>query len=99
MSTSRSSFSEWLLGLDLPPLQEAGLLHLGVEMRRGPYVSPHAFSLAADRFWLVMPRGALKTRVVRSNERFGALLRFGDDSIVLVGEATVLDAFRPLDLL
>jgi hypothetical protein len=75
---------------------EAPFAHVAVETARGPHVTPVLYALAGDRLWFTVPRGTLKARVLAKRSRAGILLQAGGVSVVMAGEAKLLDPLRPL---
>lgn len=71
-------------------LRGARVAYLGVEAARGPHVTPHRFTAADGRIWIVVPDGALKVRALRKHPRAGVLVRGRDGrSVVLAGTAEI----------
>jgi hypothetical protein len=75
--------------------KRARFAHLAIETARGPHVTPVLFAITADRVWFAIPRATLKARVLARRPRAGALIEDGDQGLVIVGEATLLDPLRP----
>lgn len=75
-----------------------GLAYLGVEARRGPHVTPHRFTAADGRIWIVVPDRALKVRALRERPRAGVLVRgSGGRSVVLTGTAEIHSLRAPAE--
>lgn len=71
-------------------LRGARVAYLGVAGARGPHVTPHRFTAADGRIWIVVPDGALKVRALRKRPRAGVLVRGRDGhSVVLAGTAEI----------
>ena len=91
--------------LDTPAVAQAieasTLAYLGTDSGRGPVVAPVVFAVSGDRIWAAMPSGSARTDVLRDHPRVGLLIRppGGDTSVVVCGDATILDPTRPLEAL
>jgi hypothetical protein len=73
-----------------PIVERAELAALAVETGRGPHLTPSAFSVADGRIWLVAARSTVKVRAIRRRPAVSVLIRAGERSVVVTGEATVL---------
>jgi uncharacterized protein YndB with AHSA1/START domain len=65
--------------------------YLAVSTKRGPHVTPTAFTSSNGRIWLFANRSSLKVRMLSRDPRAGILIRDGNRSVVMWGEAIVLD--------
>jgi hypothetical protein len=79
-------------------LARAPFAHLAVEASGGPHVTPLLFAATADRLWLAISERTVKARVLARRPRVGVLIREGDVSVTIRGEASLLDPLRPADL-
>jgi uncharacterized protein YndB with AHSA1/START domain len=79
-------------------LRGADTCYLAVETASGPHVTPVAFASVGGRLWTVVPRDALKTRMVRKRPPVSACLRSGDSALMIQGEGEVLDLKRAWEL-
>lgn len=86
------------LGRTLGSAAAARQAYVAVETRNGPHVTPVLFAVTADRLWFVIPRRALKARVLRRRPGVGVLVEDGSRAFVVAGEASLLDPLRPLGL-
>ena len=81
--------------LDLPEYDE--LLHgiercyVAVSTKKGPHVTPTAFTSSSGRIWLFAERESLKVRMLTRDPRVGILIRNENRSAVLWGDATIID--------
>ena len=80
-------------------LREAEVAHLGFEASKGPHVTPELFAWTGGRLWFATARRTLKARKIETGSRVGILLKRGQHSLAMIGEARPLDAVRPLSLL
>ncbi|MFC4942307.1 pyridoxamine 5'-phosphate oxidase family protein [Pseudonocardia sp. GCM10023141] len=77
-------------------LRGATVAYLGVEARRGPHVTPHRFTAADGRIWIIVPDRALKVRALRKRPRAGVLIRGRDGrSVVITGTAEIHSLREP----
>lgn len=79
-------------------LRSAETCYLAVETASGPHVTPVAFASVGGRLWTVVPRQAMKTRMVRKRPPVSACMRSGDSALMVLGEAEVLDIKRLWEL-
>lgn len=80
-------------------LTRTRLLHLAIDTRSGPHVTPHAFTWWAGRIWIVTFRDAFKERVIRKRPGVSVLLGDGERFVNIDADAKLLDPFDPLRLL
>jgi hypothetical protein len=79
-------------------LKRAPFAHVAVEASGGPHVTPLLFAATADRLWLAISERTVKARVLAQRPRVGVLVRDGDTSVAIRGEASLLDPLRPAEL-
>lgn len=72
-------------------LARAPIAYLAVETAGGPHVTPLLFAASPDRLWFGIGRGTLKARAIRKNPAVGVLIGGIDGSVVVQGQATLLD--------
>jgi hypothetical protein len=81
--------------LDLPEYSElldrVERCYVAVSTKRGPHVTPTAFTSSYGRIWLFANRSSLKVQMMSRDPRTGILIRAGDRCVVMWGEATILD--------
>ena len=75
---------------------EADHCYLAVAAPAGVHVTPVAFALSSGRVWIVTPRASVKRKALVADPGVGVLVRAGDRSIVIEGDAAVLDPARSL---
>lgn len=80
-------------------LKRSRLLHLAIDTRSGPHVTPHAFTWWAGRIWIVTFRDAFKERVIRERPGVSLLLGDGTHYVNVDADAKLLDPLDPLRLL
>lgn len=80
-------------------LREAEVAHLGIETSKGPHVTPELFAWVGGRLWFATARRTLKARKIGVGTRVGVLLKRGQHTLAMIGEARPLDAVRPLSYL
>jgi hypothetical protein len=79
-------------------LKAAETCYLAIDTKSGPHVTPVAFAVASGRLWTVVPRDALKTRIVRKRPSVGLCIRAGGSSLSISGCGEILDPARVWDL-
>ena len=72
--------------------------YVAVSTKKGPHVTPTAFTESSGRIWLFAERDSLKVRMLQRDPRVGILIRDGDRSAVMWGEAAILDPTKPWQL-
>jgi hypothetical protein len=72
-------------------LDEADVLHVAVDARNGPHVTPTVFDVDGGRLWFVTPRRSVKAKVIGRRRRVGGLVQLGRWSVVLGGRARIVD--------
>ncbi|MDT7565958.1 MAG: hypothetical protein QOG76_4582 [Pseudonocardiales bacterium] len=75
-------------------LEKAPVLHSAVDTGRGLHVTPTAFSWSGGALWVVTTRQSVKVRALRRRPQVGLLLRTRRHSLVLTGEAELVDPLR-----
>ena len=75
-------------------LNEADRCHLAIETKSGPHVTPTAYTTSSGRFWMLVDRSSLKARVLAKRSRTGIVVRAGERSVVVSGEAELVDPLR-----
>ncbi len=70
-----------------------------VTSRSGPHVTMQAGVLHAGRFWTTTSRTSLKARSVRSHEVASAIVPRGDESHLVSGRTSAINAFDPRSLI
>lgn len=84
--------------LDLPQYAElvdrVERCYLAVTTKHGPHVTPTAFTSSSGRVWILANRASLKVRMLLRDPRASVLIRADERSVVLWGEATILDPAR-----
>lgn len=75
-------------------LGSADRCHLAIETETGPHVTPTAYTASSGRFWTVIDRSSLKARVLSKRPRAGVVVRSGERSVVVSGDAELLDPLR-----
>jgi nitroimidazol reductase NimA-like FMN-containing flavoprotein (pyridoxamine 5'-phosphate oxidase superfamily) len=76
-------------------LSRAPFAYLGVESAGGPHVTPVLFAATPDRIWVAVGRGTVKARALRKQPAIGVVVPGEDSSVVVRGQATLLDALPP----
>lgn len=85
----------WLDGAEYAELTDrVERCYVAVSTKRGPHVTPTAFTSSHGRIWLFADRSSLKVRMLSRDPRAGILIRHGERSIVMWGDARVLDPTR-----
>ncbi len=72
-------------------LGEADVLHVAVDARNGPHVTPAVFDHEGGRLWFVTPRRSVKARVIARRRRVGGLVQLGRQSVIFGGRARIVD--------
>ncbi len=80
-------------------LNEGELLHVALETRAGPHVTPELFVWNGGRLWFATARRTLKARLLDPGEQVGALIALGSHRLVILGEARPLDPLSPQSIL
>ena len=70
--------------------------YLAVAAPAGVDVTPVAFAFSSGRVWIVTPRSSVKRKAIARESGVGVLVRAGDRSLMIEGDATVLDPARSL---
>ena len=78
-----------------PLLEEPELVHIAIETKNGPHVTPELYAWHAGRLWIATARRTLKARTLDVHSPVGVLARHGAHSLVIAGEARPLDALTP----
>jgi hypothetical protein len=68
---------------------------VAVDTARGPHVTPAAFAAAGGRIWVVSSRRTVRVRSVRRRHHASVLVRSGERSLVVSGNADVLSIWPP----
>jgi hypothetical protein len=68
---------------------------VAVDTARGPHVTPAAFAAADGRLWVVSSRRTVRVRSVRRRRHAAVLVRDGQRSLVVSGDASVLSLWPP----
>ena len=76
-------------------LQRADVAAVAVDTGRGAHVTVQAYAWSAGRLWLIAPTDSAKVRALRKRSGICISVRHGDDSVVLAGEAELIDAWPP----
>ncbi|WP_028937893.1 pyridoxamine 5'-phosphate oxidase family protein [Pseudonocardia spinosispora] len=82
---------EWTCNADVRRLLGADVLYSAVAARRGPHLTPTAFSWSAGRLWVIAPRASVKAKTLRRDPRIGLLISEGEQSLLGSGTARVVD--------
>lgn len=80
-------------------LKQGELLHVALETRTGPHVTPELFVWNGGRLWFATARRTLKARLLDPGEQVGALIALGSHRLVISGEARPLDPLSPQSML
>lgn len=76
-------------------ISRAPFAFLAVETSGGPHVTPVLFAATPDRIWVAVGRGTVKARALRKRPSIGVVIPGEAASVVVRGEATLLDALPP----
>lgn len=76
-------------------LRTADVMHLAMQTRGGPHVTPELFAWFAGRLWFATARRTLKARLLEPDTRVGVLLSAEPHHLVISGEARPLDPLAP----
>jgi len=74
-------------------LEKSRYAQAAVATGSGPHATPAAFTLASGRLWLISSRATLKVRAIRRRPTVSLLLRAGERSLVVAGDAEVISAW------
>lgn len=83
----------------LSVLAEGRQVHLALESKHGPHVTPELYSWSAGRLWFAAAAPTLKARLLQSGSRVAAVVSQGGRSVGLEGRVEVFDVRRPWALL
>lgn len=76
-------------------LRTADVMHLAMQTRGGPHVTPELFAWIGGRLWFATARRTLKARMLKPDTRVGVLLSAEPHHLVISAEARPLDPLAP----
>lgn len=79
-------------------LEEGRQVHLAVDSRHGPHVTPELYAWSGGRLWFAAATTTLKAKVLRRRPVAGAVVTVPGRSMVVSGEVTAYAPWRPLEL-
>lgn len=75
------------------------LAYVAVATSGGPLVTPVLYGVSGDSLWFLTKRSALKTRVLRRDPRSAWVVRAGDQSVAMTGQAKLMSPLHATELL